>query len=83
MSRMDKVNSEIKRIVSEVISREISNSALTNGLITVTKVDTSPDFGQSKVFVSMIAVKDKKEALKELKKASRIYPFSNCFKSKF
>lgn len=70
MSRMDKVNSEIQRLVADVISREISNVTLNNGLITVTKVETSPDFSQSKIFVSMLGIKDKKEALKILKKAS-------------
>lgn len=70
MNRMDKVNSELVRAISDVISKDISNSNLTSGLITVTKVVTSPDFSQAKVYVSMLGVKDKKEALIALKKAS-------------
>jgi ribosome-binding factor A len=66
---MERVNSSIKRELSNIISRELTNTNIT-GLITVNKVDTAPDFSNSKVYVSMIAVKNKKEAMLALKKAS-------------
>ena len=68
-NRMEKVNSSIKRELSNIISRELTNTNIT-GLITVNKVDTAPDFSNSKVYVSMIAVKNKKEAMLALKKAA-------------
>jgi ribosome-binding factor A len=68
-NRMERVNSSIKRELSNIISRELTNTNIT-GLITVNKVDTAPDFSNSKVYVSMIAVKNKKEAMLTLKKAS-------------
>ena len=68
-NRMERVNSSIKRELSNIISRELTNTNIT-GLITVNKVDTAPDFGNSKVYVSMIAVKNKKEAMLALKKAA-------------
>ena len=68
-NRMERVNSSIKRELSNIISRELTNTNIT-GLITVNKVDTAPDFSNSKVYVSMIAVKNKKEAMLALKKAS-------------
>ena len=68
-NRMERVNSSIKRELSNIISRELNNTNIT-GLITVNKVDTAPDFSNSKVYVSMIAVKNKKEAMLALKKAS-------------
>ena len=66
---MERVNSSIKRELSNIISRELTNTNIT-GLITVNKVDTAPDFSNSKVYVSMIAVKNKKETMLALKKAS-------------
>jgi len=66
---MERVNSSIKRELSNIISRELTNTNIT-GLITVNKVDTAPDFSNSKVYVSMIAVKNKKEAMLALKKAA-------------
>ena len=68
-NRMERVNSSIKRELSNIISRELTNTNIT-GLITVNKVDTAPDFSNSKVYVSMIAVKNKKEAMLALKKAA-------------
>ena len=68
-NRMERVNSSIKRELSNIISRELTNTNIT-GLITVNKVDTAPGFSNSKVYVSMIAVKNKKEAMLALKKAS-------------
>lgn len=68
-NRMERANSSIKRELSNIISRELTNTNIT-GLITVNKVDTAPDFSNSKVYVSMIAVKNKKEAMLALKKAS-------------
>lgn len=69
-NRMQKVNEELRREISNIISLKLSNSALKKGLISVTKVDTTPDFKYAKVYVSMIHVGDKKEVLKALKKSS-------------
>lgn len=69
-TRMQKVNEELKREISHIISQELNNSNLKKGLISVTAVNTSPDLKFARVYVSMINVGDKKEALKALKKAS-------------
>ena len=69
-TRMQKVNEELKREISHIISQELNNSNLKKGLISVTGVNTSPDLKFARVYVSMINVGDKKEALKALKKAS-------------
>lgn len=67
---MQKVNEELKREISKIISLELNNTALKKGLISVTKVDTTPDFRYARVYVSMINIGNKKEALKALKKTS-------------
>lgn len=65
--RMDKVNSEMQREIARIIDTEFRNKT---GLITVNKVDTSPDFKVAKVYISMLGVQSKKNEILRLKKAS-------------
>ena len=67
--RMNKVNEELKKVISSIISVDLKDPHLT-GLITVTKVDTSPDFKLAYVYVSMISAKSNKQNLAILKKSS-------------
>ena len=67
--RMNKINEELKKVISNIISVDLKNPHLT-GLITVTKVDTSPDLKIAYVYVSMIGAKSNKENLTILKKAA-------------
>ena len=69
-NRMQKVNEELKREIGNIISLKLNNAALKKGLISVTSVETTPDFKYARVFVSMINVGNKKETLKALKKSS-------------
>lgn len=66
---MNKVNEELKKEISYVISQEIKDPHLT-GLISVTKVDTTPDLRFARVYVSMINSKSNKGNLAILKKCS-------------
>ena len=68
-NRMYKVDEELKKEISNIISLELKNPNLT-GLISVTGVKTTPDLRFAKVFVSMINEKNKKENLKILKQSS-------------
>ena len=68
-NRMNKVDEELKKEISSIISLELKNPHLT-GLISVSKVKTSPDLKYARVFVTMINEKDKKENLRVLKQAS-------------
>lgn len=67
--RMNKINEELKKVISNIISVDLKNPHLT-GLITVTKVDTSPDLKIAYVYVSMIGTKSNKENLTILKKSA-------------
>lgn len=68
-NRMNKVDEVIKKEVGTIISTELKNPHLT-GLISVTKVKTTPDFRYSKVYVSMIGEKSRKQNLSILKQCS-------------
>jgi ribosome-binding factor A len=67
-NRMERVNEEIKRELSSIISFELENSLVT-GLVSVTKVKTTPDFKFAKVYVSALGSKSKKDVMEGLKKA--------------
>ena len=66
--RMLKINSEIKKVVSKIIDTELNNSNIT-GLITVQEVDTSADFSNAKIYVSMYGTENKKRTLEALNNA--------------
>ena len=68
-NRMNKVNEELKKEISEIISLELKDPNLT-GLISVTMVKTTPDFKFARVYVSMIGSKNNKQNLAILKKSS-------------
>lgn len=68
-NRMNKVDEELRKEISSIISTELKNPHLT-GLISVTKVKTTPDLRLAKVYVTMINEKSKKENLSILKQSS-------------
>ena len=63
-NRMSKVDEEIKRELSVIISQDLKNPNIT-GLISVTKVKTSPDLKSAKVYVSILNSKSKKILCKD------------------
>ena len=66
---MNRVDEELKKAISQIISQELHDPKLT-GLISVTSVKTTPDLRYARVFVSMIGCKSQKENLAILKKSS-------------
>lgn len=68
-NRMNKIDEELKKEISNIISLELKNPHLT-GLISVSKVKTTPDLRFAKVYVTMINEKSKKENLSILKQSS-------------
>ena len=69
INRMNRVDEELKKAISQIISQELHDPKLT-GLISVTSVKTTPDLRYARVFVSMIGCKSQKENLAILKKSS-------------
>jgi len=68
-NRIARVDEELKRELSNIINYEVKNSNVT-GMISVTKVKTSPDLKYAKVSVSIINSKNIKQTLAGLKAAS-------------
>ena len=68
-NRLNRINEELKREISNIINYEMSNSNVT-GMISVTSVKITPDLRHARVFVSLINSKSVKNALAALKSSS-------------
>ena len=68
-NRIERINEEYKRELSQIISYELKNSNIT-GMISVTKVKVTTDFKYAKVYVSILNSKNIKDTLAGLKKSS-------------
>lgn len=69
--RMDKVNAEMQKELSTIINAELRNPSVDNAVITVTEVQTAPDFSSAKVYISALNSNlSQEEILKELTEAS-------------
>lgn len=49
--RKERMGEAIRKVVSEKISRE--GSLIPNGMVTINRVDVSPDYGVAKIFFSI------------------------------
>ena len=68
--RIERVNSLIRREISELLQRHLKDPRLST-LVAVTEVDTSPDLKYAKIFVSCInGEEEKKRTLNVLTTAS-------------
>ena len=68
-NRLNRINEELKREISNIINYEVTNSNVT-GLISVTKVKISPDLRYARVYVSILNSKNVKNTLAGLKSSS-------------
>ena len=69
MERTDRIEEEIKKVASKVISQDLKDPRLT-GLISITRVNVTKDLKYCKIFVSMLGTKNIDEAIEALKSGS-------------
>ena len=68
-NRIERINDDIKRTVSDML-RSIKDPRINQGMISVTRVDTTGDLRFAKVYLSVLGLRDEKELKKGLKSAS-------------
>ena len=68
-ARLGRINEELKKELSSVISYELKNPNVT-GMISVTRVKITPDFKYAKVYVSILNAKNTNKTLEGLKESS-------------
>lgn len=70
VERTDRLNSNLKEVISEVVRREVRNPHV-NELVTITRVDITKDLHYAKVYVSVIGTPEiKKETIAALNSAA-------------
>jgi len=67
--RLDRTNDDIQIVLSELL-RSIKDPRVNQGMISVTRTETTGDLRYCKVFLSVYGLKDEKELKKGLKSAS-------------
>lgn len=70
-ARTDRIDALLRQEISEVLSREVQDPRI--GFSTVTDVETSPDLGHARVWISIIG--SEAERAKALRALQRAMPF--------
>ena len=68
-NRLNQIDEELRKEISNIISYKIKNPKIT-GLISVTKVDTTPDLSYARVFISILNGKNDQETIETLKSSA-------------
>ena len=68
-NRLNRINEELKREISNIINYEVTNSNVT-GMVSVTSVKITPDLRYARVYVSILNSKNVKQTLAGLKSSS-------------
>ena len=68
-NRIGRINEEIRKELSALL-RTVKDPRVSEGMLTITHVDTTPDLRQCKVYVSALNCKDEKDLMKGLKSAA-------------
>ena len=68
-NKLARTNDDIQIVLSKLL-REIKDPRVQQGMISVTRVETTGDLRYSKVWLSVMGMKDEKEFKKGLKSAS-------------
>ena len=68
-NRLARTNDDIQRVLSELL-RSVKDPRVQQGMISVTRVETTGDLRYAKVWLSVYGMKDEKEFRRGLKSAS-------------
>ena len=68
-NRLARTNDDIQRVLSELL-RNVKDPRVKQGMISVTRVETTGDLRYAKVWLSVYGMKDEKEFKRGLKSAS-------------
>ncbi len=66
--RIERINSEIQKLVSEIIDTKLRDPQI-DAIISVNQVDTTPDLAYSRIYISSMGKTPKEEVVARLKGA--------------
>jgi len=67
-NRLNRINEELKKEISQIVSFELKNPEVT-GMLSVTRVKVTPDLKYAKVYISIINSKDNDKTMEGLKQS--------------
>lgn len=73
-TRLGRINEELRKEISHIISFELKDPNLT-GLISVTRAKITPDLKYAKVYVSILNAKSRRKNNESITRFSRIYSY--------
>ena len=76
-ARLGRVNEELMKALSQIITYELKNPDVT-GMISVTRVKVTPDLKYAKVYVSMLNSKSVEKNYARVKRLCRLYEITSC-----
>ncbi len=68
-NKIGRTNEDIQRVIASLL-RGIKDPRVNQGMLSVTGVDTTADLRFSKIYLSVMGLRDEKELMKGLKSAS-------------
>ena len=68
-NRQDRINEELKKELSRVISYELKNPNVT-GMVSVTRVKITPDLKYAKIYVSILNARSVEKTMEGLKESA-------------
>ena len=68
-NRLARTNDDIQRVIAELL-RNVKDPRVQQGMISVTRVETTGDLRYSKIWLSVLGLQDEKEFKRGLKSAS-------------
>ncbi len=68
-ARLNRINEELKKELSQVLNYELKNPSVT-GMLSVTRVKITPDFKYAKVYVSILNSRNIENTMEGLKESS-------------
>lgn len=77
--RVLKINAEIQKALGEILTYEMKNPLIT-GIISVTKVDTTPDLDYCKVYVSIFPDNNKQQVFEQIQHSAGFIRRTLCEK---
>ena len=76
--RTEKVGEEIKKIISEMLVRDIKDPRITDRMVSITAVDVSPDLGYAHVYIDILMGKGVSEEDKKAAQEEVLEGFRSC-----
>lgn len=68
-TRLNRINEELKKEISNVLTFELKNPYVT-GLLSVTRAKITPDFKYAKIYISVLNSKDVEKTMQGLKESA-------------